>query len=128
MTMELRGLLKNTSALIGPLMALGMTLLLKYFYSSMTESPEELEMALAMALNFGLSMNIGMGAIMMSALSLAEEKEKNTLRSLMTSSVNSKQFLVGSLIPPLVITFIINYLLLFLSGLDLQSISMFTSP
>lgn len=126
--MELRGLLKNTSALIGPLMALGMTLLLKYFYSSMTESPEELEMALAMALNFGLSMNIGMGAIMMSVLSLAEEKEKNTLRSLMTSSVNSKQFLVGSLIPPLVITFIINYLLLFLSGLDLQSISMFTSP
>ncbi|MGX4686213.1 ABC transporter permease [Vagococcus sp. JNUCC 83] len=116
-------LLKNTAALIGPLMAIAMTLLMKFLYSSMTESPEETKLFMGMALKMGVAFNIGMGAVMMTALPLAEDKEKNTLRALMTSSVNGIQFFIGSLVPPFLITIVVNYILLFVSGVDLANVN-----
>lgn len=123
MKLKSKMLLKNTAALIGPLMAIAMTILMKFLYSSMTENPEETKMLMGMALKMGVAFNIGMGTIMMTALPLAEDKEKNTLRALMTSSVNGLQFFVGSLIPPFVITIVVNYILIFVSGVDLVNVS-----
>ena len=44
------------------------------------------------------------------AASLAEEKEKHTLRTLMTSSVNGLEFFIGSLLPALLLLMIVNVL------------------
>lgn len=115
-------LLNNTAALTGPLMAIGMTFLMKLLYGSMTDDPEQTKMLMGLALRMGLSFNIGMGAVMMTALPLAEDKEKYTLRSLMTSSVNGLQFFIGSLMPPLIITIIVNYILIFISGVSTENI------
>ncbi|GAF23654.1 membrane spanning protein [Bacillus sp. JCM 19047] len=53
----------------------------------------------------------------MSSSPLAEEKEKNTLRVLMTSSVSGLDYLIGTIIPPLVILTITNLLLIPASGI-----------
>lgn len=125
--LKIKMLSKNTSALMGPLMAIFMTVLMRVLYSSMVaENPEQMDMLMGMTLNMGLSFNIGMGAVMMSALPLAEEKEKHTLRTLMTSSVNGKQFFIGSITPPFVITVIVNYLLIFISGVNTANINFVT--
>ena len=47
-------------------------------------------------LSLGISMNICMGGFMMVGMAIAEEKEKHTLRVLMTSSVTGAQYFVGS--------------------------------
>lgn len=67
-------------------------------------------------LSFGLLFSIVLGGVMMACYPLAEEKEKNTLRVLMTSSVSAKEFLIGSLIPPFSFTMVINFILIPLSG------------
>ena len=84
-------LIGNTAALTGPLMSIGMTIFMKFLYSGIIDGDNS--PFLTYVLNFGVSFNLGLGAIMMSALPLAEDKEKHTLRSLMTSSVNGLQFL-----------------------------------
>lgn len=115
----------NVAALTGPLMSLGMTLLMRLLYASMAgDNPEQMAAALNYVLNFGLSFSIGMGAVMMAALPLAEDKEKHTLRSLMTSSVSGFQFFVGSLLPPFLVTVVTNYLIILISGVNIGNISM----
>ena len=119
--LKFKMLLRNTAAIIGPLMAIGMTMFMNVLYANMSAGNPEMAASLQiMALNLGMSINIGMGAVMMTALPLAEEK--HTLRSLMTSSVNDKHFLIGSIIPPLLITVLTNYLLVFLSGVAIAEI------
>ena len=123
MNLKVKMLMNNTSALSGPLMAVGITLVMRFLYASMADGdPETTEFLMGMALNLGLSFNIGMGAIMMTALPLAEDKEKYTLRALMTSSVNGKQFFVGSLIPPFIISLVINYVLVFVSSVNIANV------
>jgi len=67
-------------------------------------------------LSFGLLFSIVMGGIMMACYPLAEEKEKNTLRVLMTSSVTAREFFIGSLIPTFIFTMVINFILIPISG------------
>ena len=57
-----------------------------------------------MPLLWGMLMNVSMMGFYCTAASLAEEKEKNTLRTLMTSSVNGLEFFLGSLIPIVLMT------------------------
>ena len=121
--LKLKMLMNNTAALTGPLMAVGMTVVMKFLYTSLADGDlEVMDSLMGMALNFGLAFNIGMGTIMMTALPLAEDKEKYTLRALMTSSVNGKQFFIGSIIPPFVISVIINYVLVFISGVNIANV------
>ncbi|QIK70486.1 ABC transporter permease [Erysipelothrix sp. HDW6C] len=129
MKLKTKMLMTNTSALTGPLMAVGITILMRVLYGTMATDPEMLDYMFGMALSMGVSMNIGMGAVMMTALPLAEEKEKNTLRTLMTSSVNAKHFFIGSLLPPFLVTVAVNFLLVFVSGINIANINfiMFTA-
>ncbi|MDI9498423.1 MAG: hypothetical protein QM270_08080 [Bacillota bacterium] len=115
-------LLGNTAALTGPLMSIAATVLLKILYAGMLEGDNSA--ILTYVLNFGISFNLGLGAVMMSALPLAEDKEKHTLRSLMTSSVNGLQFFIGSIFWPFVITVGVNYIVIFVSGVDSSRINM----
>lgn len=70
----------------------------------------------AFVLSFGLIFNIAIAGISMSSSPLVEEKEKNTLRVLMTSSVNGVEYLIGTLIPPLFILIIANIIMIPVSG------------
>ena len=104
------------NCIIMPLFSIGFTLLMKYLYSSMSTGASSPEYLNAYVLGMGLVMNLGMGGIYCPSLLLAEEKEKNTLRVLMTSSVNSLEFFAGSVLPVFFITVLINFLLIPISG------------
>lgn len=117
--LKFKMVLNNSSALMGPIMAIGMVVIMKFFYGSMSKgNPEQLSYMYGMALNLGLVMNISLGGIMLTCLPLAEEKEKNTLRSLMTSSVNGLEYFFGSLITPMIIMVVTNVIAVLISGVD----------
>ncbi|MCB6623629.1 hypothetical protein LI126_15045, partial [Mediterraneibacter sp. 210702-DFI.5.30] len=67
-------------------------------------------------LQIGVIFNVTMTGIMAASMPLAEEKEKQTLRVLLSSSVNKVEFLIGSLAPVLVIMTAINFILIPISG------------
>ena len=104
------------NCIIMPLFSIGFTLLMKYLYSSMSTGASSPEYLNAYVLGMGLVMNLGMCGIYCPSLLLAEEKEKNTLRVLMTSSVNSLEFFAGSVLPVFFITVLIHFLLIPISG------------
>lgn len=58
----------------------------------------------------------------MSSSPIAEEKEKHTLRVLMTSSVKGGEYFIGSMIPILVILVVTNILLIPASGVSFSDI------
>lgn len=126
MKLKMKMLVNNIAALTGPLMAIGMTILMKVLYTSLMADgdPSRNQALMGMALNLGLSMNIGMGGIMMTTLPLAEDKEKNTLRSLLTSSVNGTEFFIGSLLPPFMITSLVNFIIIYVSSVDISQFNM----
>ena len=114
-------LLGNTAALTGPLMSIAATVLLKILYAGMLEGDNSA--ILTYVLNFGISFNLGLGAVMMSALPLAEDKEKHTQIS-DDITVNGLQFFIGSIFWPFVITVGVNYIVIFVSGVDSSRINM----
>lgn len=71
--------------------------------------------ALSMAVLFNIAM-----ALYITALLLAEEKEKNTLRVLMTSSVRGIEYFFGTVFPILIEVEIINIILAFLLGVTMN--------
>lgn len=103
------------NCIIMPLFALGFTLLMRYLYGNMNTSGSS-DSLNAYALSMGVVMNIGMTGIYCTSLLLAEEKEKKTLRVLMTSSVNGLEFFLGSILPVFLVTVFLNYALMPISG------------
>ena len=71
--------------------------------------------ALSMAVLFNIAM-----ALYVTALLLAEEKEKNTLRVLMTSSVRGIEYFLGTVFPILIEVEIINVILALLLGVTMN--------
>jgi ABC-2 type transport system permease protein len=65
-----------------------------------------------------LDINIITIAGFMIAILIAEEKEKNTLRTLMLSGVSQLDFLTGKVIITFLITEILNVLIFFIIGID----------
>ncbi|MDE7312882.1 MAG: ABC transporter permease [Eubacterium sp.] len=97
MEMKLRALLSK-NFIVMPLFAVGFTFIMKLAYGSFSENGLD-DMLRGMAMANGALINIsGIGVYCVSA-ALAEEKEKHTLRVLMTSSVNGLEFFLGSLLP-----------------------------
>lgn len=102
--------------IIMPIFSLGFTFLMKVVYGAVTEGAFDMS---AYALALGVLMNILMEGVYCTAATLAEEKEKNTLRTLMTSSVNGLEFFLGSLIPVVLMSTVVNVLCTFIAGFDL---------
>jgi ABC-2 type transport system permease protein len=71
-------------------------------------------------LNMCLGMNLTMVSSFVIAMLIAEEKEKNTLRTLMLSSVSPLEFLTGKALITLLVTVIINIAMFFIVGIDIQ--------
>lgn len=103
--------------IIMPVFALGFTFLMDVIYGKMTSDATGMN---AYALALGVLMNISMTGIYCVSAGLAEEKEKKTLRTLMTSSVNGLEFFLGSLIPAVLMTTVVNILCVFIVQLEMD--------
>lgn len=121
--MKFRLILSNPSVMIAPVMSMGYVLIMK---SIMAGKFPTQGTKMSFLLNLGLLFNVVMGGIMMSSYPLAEEKERHTLRVLMTSSVTGPEFFIGSLLPPLGILVVTNFLLLPLSGAIWSQVPLFS--
>ena len=88
---------RNTAIMVGPVITVAMVLAYKVIYGMNTDG--ELSPILAgMLLSLGISMNICMDGFLMVGTAIAEEKEKHTLRVLMTSSITGVQYFIGSIL------------------------------
>ena len=88
---------------------------LGYGYLMKTIIGEVSTYALSMAVLFNIAM-----ALYVTALLLAEEKEKNTLRVLMTSSVRGIEYFLGTVFPIFIEVEIINVILALLLGVTMS--------
>lgn len=107
--------------IIMPIFAIGLTLALKFLYRFIADGNDEmLTFMYSMALGLGVTMNVSMTGMVCTSMSLAEEKEKHTLRALMTSSVNGLEFFLGSIIPVLAMIVAVNILLILVAGISIS--------
>jgi ABC-2 type transport system permease protein len=121
--MKFQTLLSNTSVMLGPILALGFVFAIKNIMPDLDVNKEGISFSTnAFVLSFGIIFNIAIAGISMSSSPLAEEKEKNTLRVLMTSSVNSLEYLIGTLLPPLFILILVNILMIPVSGSSFEEV------
>ena len=104
--------------IIMPIFAIGFTFVMKLIYGSTLEGVPGMS---AYCLAMGVLMNICMTALYCPAGALAEEKEKHTLRTLMTSSVNGLEFFLGSLIPVILLTSVVNVICVFIAGMEMDA-------
>ncbi|WP_241156750.1 ABC transporter permease [Bacillus sp. FJAT-42376] len=115
--MKFQTLLNNTGVMLGPILALGFVFVIKNIMPDVDVNNEGVSFSTnAFALSFGIIFNIAIAGISMSSAPLAEEKEKNTLRVLMTSSVNGLEYLIGTLLPPFLLLILVNLLMIPVSG------------
>ena len=68
-------------------------------------------------------MNICMDGFLMVGTAIAEEKEKHTLRVLITSSITGVQYFIGSILFPFALTVWVNFVVLAVSGVSIGQAS-----
>ena len=73
-------------------------------------------------LNIGTVMSIAMVALLLVSTSVAEEKEKFTLRTLMMSNVRASEFLLSKILVTLTVLLMCNTLIFILSGSALSAL------
>ena len=113
---------RNTAVMIGPFMVLGMVWGCKILYGLRTDG-KLVPMMMAVLLNLGITMNICTNGFLTVGTAIAEEKEKHTLRVLMTSSITGMQYFIGSILYPFVLTVVINFAILWVSGISMEQVS-----
>lgn len=72
----------------------------------------------AFLLTFGMMLNSTMCAIMIPSTTIAEEKEKFTLRTLMLSNVNAMEFFLSKILMTTTVTFLGNLIVFCLANAD----------
>lgn len=105
---DFKDILKNISISISMIIPVFFAILYQYLFSDLL-LPETYLLTLVLALN------LTMAAVMIPATSIAEEKEKNTLRTLMLSNVNGFEFCMSKMLVSstfLLITNVIIFLIL----------------
>lgn len=100
---KLLTILKNPQLLLSSFLAIGFCAILKAYLPY-----EQLEAQPLFIITTGLIFSLAMGAIMLTALPLAADKENNILRVLMVSTISPTHYLLGSLLPPFLIVFLTN--------------------
>lgn len=76
----------------------------------------------AWLLGFGMLMNAAMGGMLVVGTSIAEEKEKHTLRTLRMANVSGGDFFLGKILGGLVIAIGGALIVFFLSGVDVSTL------
>lgn len=117
--LRLKLILSNMSILLTPIFAIGFVIVMRNLMPDVDVGEQGVEFSTTeFLLSFGLIFNIAIGGITSSSAPIAEEKEKNTLRVLMTSSVNGLEYFLGSMIPTLLILITTNIILIPVSGVS----------
>lgn len=113
---------RNTAIMIGPLLTVVMVWMFKTLYS-INSGGDLSPILVSLILSLGISLNLCMDGFLMVRTAIAEEKEKHTLRVLMTSSVTGMQYFIGSILFPFVLMNIINIVVLVISGISMNQVS-----
>ena len=113
---------RNTAIMIGPLLTVAMVWIFKVLYS-INSGGDLSPILVSLILSLGISLNLCMDGFLMEGTAIAEEKEKHTLRVLMTSSVTGMQYFIGSILFPFVLMNIINIVVLVISGISMNQVS-----
>ncbi|OTN76850.1 hypothetical protein A5886_001929 [Enterococcus sp. 8G7_MSG3316] len=115
---KFREILKNKTFLVSAAMVPGFVLM----YRLLFDDVENMSGIQVFLLNFGVSYAMIMVGMFMSATFLAKDKEKQTLRTWMTSSVSSLEYLVSMIIPFLVLTILMIVMVIGISGMNPEAI------
>lgn len=118
-TFKFKEILKNKTFLVSAAMVPGFVLMYRFLFS-VDETMPGFQLFL---MNFGMSYSIIMVGMFMPATFLAKDKEKNTLRTWMTSSVSSLEYLVSLMVPFLVLTMLLIVVVIGISGVAFDSIN-----
>lgn len=116
---KMRELFKNKTFLITACMVPLLTFAMKYAYENMLDGDLPASL-LTIVLNLGVLFNLNAISLMMPATMLAKDKEKNTLRTLMTSSVNAVEYVICGVFPSFLTSLLINAAVLLISGVRLS--------
>jgi len=112
---EIKSLLKNTNVLLMCMLPV----LFSIIYSKIfTGNGTDDQLGRIDILIMCVSMNLVLVASFVIAMLIAEEKEKNTLRTLMLSGVSSLEFLSGKVIITFLVSEIINIVMYFIIGIE----------
>lgn len=112
---ELKDMLKNINVLFVCIVPIGLCFLLNKVSVNPNQGLSKIEV-----LKVCLSANLTMVSSFIIALTLAEEKEKNTMRTLMLSAVSPAEFLIGKAMISMFFSLIINITMFFILGIESQ--------
>jgi ABC-2 type transport system permease protein len=113
---ELKNVAKNANILFMCLLPL----LFAVIFINVFKPGDSEGMSKGMVLNLCLGMNLVMSSSFTVAMLIAEEKEKNTLRTLLLSGVTPMEFLTGKVLAALLISIVTNIALYFVIGMNAQ--------
>lgn len=111
---DIKDIRHNSSAVLMATMPLFFTVLYRFMNLGGEQLPVEF------VLSLGVLMNVSMLPISVMAMIIAEEKEKNTLRTLMLSNVSAGEFLISKAIIILCVAELVNILCFVITGAPFQ--------
>jgi len=110
---NMKGIVKNPFIIVAPVLVFGLS-----FLWTMTLPYYADNYDLLGVLNMVLGMNVMLTGITTMCVLIAEEKEKNTLGVLITSTVSGIDFLTAHVLTTATITIAVNVLVFFVVGVD----------
>ncbi|MDF2870356.1 MAG: hypothetical protein K0R05_1931 [Anaerocolumna sp.] len=116
---EFKSFTKNTNVLLMCMLPIIFSIIYSYIYGSYEDVPK------LMVLLLCLNMNLIMCSSFTIAMLIAEEKEKNTLRTLLLSGVSALEFLFGKVVLTLILSTITNILIFFICGMEVKYLGWF---
>ncbi|MGL6198829.1 MAG: ABC transporter permease [Lachnospiraceae bacterium] len=120
---KLKELIRNKTFLLTVIIVAGMTFVMRLVYANMDGVTMSNSMY-AMVLDMGALFNISMIALVMPATFMAKDKENNTLRTLMTSSVQGIEYFLSGVLPTLIVSVLVNVVVLLISGISITGASL----
>lgn len=118
---EFKNFTKNSNVLLMSLLPILFSIIYTYIYSGKAaDGVPKIDI-----LFLCLDMNLSMVASFVTAMLIAEEKEKNTLRTLLLSGVSSMEFLTGKVTVTFITTILTNIIVFFITGMETQYLGWF---
>ncbi|MDV4149440.1 ABC transporter permease [Clostridium sp. AL.422] len=119
---KIKEIMKNKTFLFSLVTAPLIILIYRFAFAEMMGGKLDSNM-IGVLVKLGSSVSMATVALTFPATLLAKDKEKNTLRTLMTSSVTGIEYLISVLVPVVILSIIVNVAILFISGIELQNIN-----
>lgn len=118
---EMKDFVKNPNVLIMFILPISFA----FMYSRMLGDKLANDLAKVSMLNMCIGMSFTMVGVFVVAMMIAEEKEKNTLRTLMLSGVSPVEFMFGKVLITFIATMIINIAIFFMLGVSSKYLGIF---